>query len=66
MKLNVELVWEAEEGQPSSAIHLTSDGRILLEGTPVGEADRRRLSLPKDRAFIGVDTRLVDAIKTFL
>ena len=65
MKLKVELVWEAEEGNPSSSIFLTSDGRILLEGAPVAEADRHTLALG-DKALISVDRRFIEAVKTLL
>ena len=66
MKLKVELVWEETEGEPSSSIYLTSDGRILIEGKPIDASERKALSLPQEAALISVDRRLVDAIKTML
>ena len=65
MKLKVELVWEAEEGNPSSSIYLTSDGKILLEGAPVGEAEREALALG-GKSLIAVDRRFIEAVKTLL
>ncbi len=65
MKLKVELVWEAEEGQPSSSIYLTSDGKILLSGSPVEQVERETLALG-DKALIAVDRRFVEAVKTLL
>jgi hypothetical protein len=66
MKLRVELIWQPEGGKSSPSIYLTSDGNILLEGSPVGASERDELSLSKDAALIKVDRRFIDAIKTLL
>ncbi|QSY97867.1 hypothetical protein J2J97_29075 (plasmid) [Rhizobium bangladeshense] len=66
MKLHVELVWEAEEGVQSPSIFLTSDGKILFEGAPATDEERRMLSLPEGRTLIRVDRRFVEAVKTLL
>jgi hypothetical protein len=66
MKLKVELVWEDAAGCASSSIYLISDGRILLEGAPVGDEEREKLSLRKDAGLIAVDRRFIEAVKGLL
>jgi hypothetical protein len=66
MQLKVKLVWQPEDGNTSSSIYLTSDGKILLEGSPVGASEREKLSLSQDVALIKVDRHFIDAVKTLL
>jgi hypothetical protein len=71
MTFRVELAWQEEgadgqSGGERSAMFLTKDGRVVLQGQAVTEADRAALDLPKDAALISVDRALIKAIKDML
>jgi hypothetical protein len=69
VKFRVELVWQGDgEGEETAAesIYLTSDGRVILQGTAVSPADRQALALPLAGELISVDRRLIRAIKDML
>ena len=70
MKFRVELDWQGEGGKDTdgaaSSIYLTSDGRVILQGTAVSRAERERLALPLDGEMISVDRTLIRAIKEML
>lgn len=66
MKFRVELVWKEDEDNAASSIYLTSDGRVILQGTAVSRAEREALALPLDGDMISVDRRLICAIKDML
>ena len=65
LKFRVELVWEDEETTASS-IYLTSDGRVVLQGRAISQAEREFLSLPATGEMISVDRNLIRAIKEML
>ena len=65
LKFRVELVWEGEEATASS-IYLTSDGRVVLQGRAISQAEREALSLPAAGEMISVDRNLIRAIKEML
>ena len=70
MKFRVELVWQGDESQlqdgSASSIYLTADGRVVLQGRRVTEAERAALELPRDGEMISVDPALIKAIKDML
>ena len=68
VKFRVELVWQGDGGDEEMAesIYLTSDGRVILQGSAVSPADRQALALPLDGELISVDRRLIRAIKDML
>ena len=77
LNFRVELVWQGEtaserkpgERKPAgtaSSIYLTADGRVVLQGQPVSEAERATLDLPRDAELISVDRALIQAIKDML
>jgi hypothetical protein len=66
VKFRVELVWQEDEENAASSIYLTSDGRVILQGTTVSTAEREALSLPRAGGMISVDRRLIRAIKDML
>jgi hypothetical protein len=65
VKFRVELVWKDDEDTAAS-IYLTSDGRVILQGSAVSDAERETLSLPKEADMISVDRKLIRAIKDML
>ena len=65
LKFRVELVCEGEEATASS-IYLTSDGRVILQGRAISQAEREVLSLPAAGEMISVDRNLIRAIKEML
>jgi hypothetical protein len=66
MKLSVELVWSDDKVGDLPSIHLAPDGRIILEGAPLDEADRAALGLDPTAAHIAVDRAFIEAIKQLL
>jgi len=66
VKFRVELIWKGDDGASASSIYLTSDGRVILQGRAIPQADRERLSLPADGELISVDRNLIRAIKEML
>ena len=72
LKFRVELVWQGDGEHAGSAdgvspsIFLTADGRVVLQGRPVSEAERSALDLPRDAPLISVDRALIKAIKDML
>jgi hypothetical protein len=66
LKFRVELVWEGEDEQTASSIYLTGDGRVILQGRALSEAERKTLSLPLSGDMISVDRNLIRAIKEML
>jgi hypothetical protein len=65
LNFRVELVWRDEEDAASS-IYLTSDGRVILQGRAIANAEREAMRLPIDGEMISVDSTLVRAIKEML
>ena len=65
LKFRVELVWE-DERDTASSIYLTGDGRVILQGRAVSEAERQAMSLPSGGDMISVDRNLIHAIKEML
>ena len=47
-------------------IYLTGDGRVILQGRALSDAERKTLSLPADGAMISVDRATIRAIKEML
>jgi hypothetical protein len=45
---------------------LTSDGRVVLQGRAISQAEREALSLPAAGEMISVDRNLIRAIKEML
>ena len=66
LKFRVELVWEGEDEQTASSIYLTGDGRVILQGRALSQAERETLSLPSSGDMISVDRNLIRAIKEML
>ena len=66
MKFRVELVWQDSDESAASAIFLTSDGRVILQGRAVSPQERQALALPADGEMISVDRNLIRAIKDML
>ena len=66
LKFRVELVWEGDDEQTASSIYLTGDGRVILQGRSLSEAERKTLSLPPSGDMISVDRNLIRAIKEML
>ena len=66
MKFRVELVWKDEEENAAASIYLTSDGRVILQGSPISGAEREALALPMEADMISVDRNLIRAIKEML
>ena len=66
MKFRVELVWKDEHERAAASIYLTSDGRVILQGRAVSDAERAALSLPGEGDMISVDRNLIQAIKQML
>jgi hypothetical protein len=66
LKFRVELVWEGDDGQTASSIYLTGDGRVILQGRALSQAERETLSLPLNGDMISVDRNLIRAIKEML
>jgi hypothetical protein len=62
----VELACNFDDDSKSSSIFLTSDGRVILQGREVSQADRQALMLPDDIALISIDRSLIRAIKDML
>ena len=65
LKFRVELVWE-DEKETASSIYLTGDGRVILQGRALSQAERETLSLPLSGDMISVDRNLIRAIKEML
>ena len=65
MNFRVELVWR-DGAESASAIFLTSDGRIVLQGRIVCADERKAFDLPQEGAMISVDRSLIRAIKDML
>ena len=66
LKFRVELVWQDDDASVADSIFLTSDGRVILQGSAVGPAEREMLSLPEAAALVSVDRKLIRAIKDML
>ena len=66
LKFRVELVWEGDDEQAASSIYLTGDGRVILQGRALSQAERETLSLPSGGDMISVDRNLIRAIKEML
>jgi hypothetical protein len=75
MTFRVELVWQGEDdgsdgadgaSGAASSIFLTKDGRVVLQGRPIGAEDREAMDLPREAALISVDRALIRAIKEML
>jgi len=66
LKFRVELVWEGDDQQTASSIYLTGDGRVILQGRALSQAERETLSLPLSGDMISVDRNLIRAIKEML
>lgn len=66
MKFRVELVWKDDDDKAAASIYLTSDGRVILQGSAVSDAERAALSLPMEADMISVDRNLIRAIKDML
>jgi hypothetical protein len=66
VKFRVELVWKDGEESAASSIFLTSDGRVILQGRPVSQDERRALELPAAGDMISVEQNLIRAIKEML
>jgi hypothetical protein len=66
LKFRVELVWEGDDQQTASSIYLTGDGRVILQGRALSQAERETLSLPPSGDMISVDRNLIRAIKEML
>jgi hypothetical protein len=62
----VELVWKDGDDKSTESIYLTSDGRVILQGRAISQAERERLSLPVDGEIISIDRNLIHAIKEML
>jgi len=66
LKFRVELIWQDGADNAAPSIYLTSDGRVILQGSAVSPRERTDLSLPQDVAMISVDRKLIRAIKDML
>jgi len=66
LNFRVKLVWQDSDAGASSSMYLTSDGRVILQGRPMSEEERKTLSLPLDAGMISVDRNLIRAIKEML
>jgi hypothetical protein len=66
LKFRVELVWEGDDKKTASSIYLTGDGRVILQGYAVSQAEREAMSLPTGGDMISVDRNLIRAIKEML
>jgi hypothetical protein len=62
----VELVWKDADERAASSIYLTADGRVILQGRAISNAERRTLALPEAGDMISVDRELIRAIKEML
>jgi hypothetical protein len=66
LKFRVELIWQDGAADTAPSIYLTSDGRVILQGSAVGPQERKDLSLPEEAPMISVDRKLIRAIKDML
>ena len=66
VNFRVELVWKGEDRDDASSIFLTSDGRVILQGRGLSDAERETLALPREADLISVDRNLIRAIKDML
>jgi hypothetical protein len=66
LKFRVELVWEGDDKETASSIYLTGDGRVILQGRAVSQAEREAMALPSSGEMISVDRNLTRAIKEML
>jgi hypothetical protein len=66
LKFRVELIWQDDGDDSAPSIYLTSDGRVILQGSVVTPQERETLSLPAETPMISVDRRLIRAIKDML
>lgn len=66
LKFRVELVWEGDDKETASSIYLTGDGRVILQGRAVSQAERAAMALPTGGDMISVDRNLIRAIKEML
>lgn len=66
MNFLIELACTYGDGPEAPSIFLTSDGRVVLQGRKVSEADRQALRLPDDTALISIDRGTIHAIKEML
>ena len=66
LKFRVELVWECDDKKTASSIYLTGDGRVILQGRAVSQAEREAMALPAGGEMISVDRSLIRAIKEML
>ena len=54
----VELVWKDADERAASSIYLTADGRVILQGRAISNAERRTLALPEAGDMISVNREL--------
>ena len=54
------------ENDRASSIYLTGDGRVILQGRAVSQAEREAMALPSGGEMISVDRNLIRAIKEML
>jgi hypothetical protein len=66
VKFRVELVWKDADESAAASIFLTSDGRVILQGRPVSQEERRAFALPAAGDMISVEQNLIRAIKEML
>ena len=66
VNFRVELIWKGGDENEISSIFLTSDGRVILQGSAISAKEREALSLPRDADLISVDRNLIRAIKDML
>ena len=66
VNFRVELIWKESDDNGASSIFLTSDGRVILQGSGLSAQERERLALPRDADLISVDRSLIRAIKDML
>jgi len=62
----VELIWKESQDKEATSIFLTSDGRVILQGSGISPQEREALKLPHDGDLISVDRNLIRAIKDML
>ncbi|MFY9760842.1 MAG: hypothetical protein WB772_08205 [Xanthobacteraceae bacterium] len=66
VNFRVELIWKESDDNGASSIFLTSDGRVILQGSGLSAQEREKLALPRDADLISVDRSLIRAIKDML
>ena len=66
VNFRVELVWQDGDAGAALSMYLTSDGRVILQGRPLSQEEKQKLSLPAGADMISVDRSLIRAIKEML